>query len=286
LPTLKPSPRRRGLDARLSGAAPARVLAAAVLLGSCGAGLAYSQNPSRVLDAVGRAGGFEVRFVNLEGQKETSDSAIVAAIGLGPDVSLLSLDVTGVRERLESLPWVREATVRKVLPETLDVDIVEASAFARWRLEGEEVLIAADGTVLSDDVSWRFRDLPLVAGRGANTAVRQALSLLSAHPQMERRTVAAILVNERRWDLRLTDGSTLRLPETGASAALDRFARLESESDILAAGPVVVDLRLPDRTMVELDPSANPQLAPSAPPGPRPVEPVDPLARAIAEAAL
>jgi cell division protein FtsQ len=257
-----------------------------VLLGSCGAGLAYSQNPSRVLDAVGRAGGFEVRFVNLEGQKETSDSAIVAAIGLGPDVSLLSLDVTGVRERLESLPWVREATVRKVLPETLDVDIVEASAFARWRLEGEEVLIAADGTVLSDDVSWRFRDLPLVAGRGANTAVRQALSLLSAHPQVERRTVAAILVNERRWDLRLTDGSTLRLPETGASAALDRFARLESESDILAAGPVVVDLRLPDRTMVELDPSANPQLAPSAPPGPRPVEPVDPLARAIAEAAL
>jgi cell division protein FtsQ len=266
---------------------PARLLAAAVLLGSGGAGLAYSQNPAKVLEAVDRTGAFEVRTLRIEGQAETSSSAIVAAIGLGPGLSLLTLDVENVRARLAALPWVQEATVRKVLPSTLEVEIVEGEAIARWRTAGGEVLVASDGRVLNDRVPFRFRHLPLVAGRGANEAVRGGLDLMAAYPQVADRVTAAVRVNGRRWDLLLDSGATLRLPEEGAFAALDRFVAIEGEGGVLTAGPVVVDLRLPDRTTVELVPSGAP-VAGEGPVAEAPARPLDddPLARAIAEAGL
>lgn len=278
---------RRG-GGRLAGGSPSRVLAAAVLLGSCGAGLAYSENPGKVLDAVGRAGGFEVRMVRLDGHEHTSGSAIVAAIGLGPHVSLLTLDVEEVRGRIESLPWVSEATVRKVLPRALDIEIVEAVPVARWRAEGVEVLVAADGTVLSDAVTSRYRALPLVAGRGANEAVGEALALLEAHPGIADSVTAAIRINERRWDLLLEGGATVRLPEADPSAALDRFAWLEASAGVLAAGAVVVDVRFPARTTVELAPAEGGEVViagtPEVEEDPRITD--DPLAQAIREAAL
>ncbi|MEM8665508.1 MAG: FtsQ-type POTRA domain-containing protein, partial [Pseudomonadota bacterium] len=163
-------PPLKGRASRLASAVPGRILAAAVLLGSCGAGLAYTHDPAKMWDAVGQAG-FTLREIKLTGQEETSDSAIIAAIGLGPGMTLLGLDLDSARERLESLPWVTAATVRKALPGTLAIEIEEATAFARWRFQGEEVLIAADGAVLADDVPYEFRGLPLVAGRGAGEAV-------------------------------------------------------------------------------------------------------------------
>jgi cell division protein FtsQ len=286
LPALNGASRRARLRGDfLAGPVPARLLALGILLGSAGAGLAYSDDPSRLADAVGRAGGFEVRYVKLTGQKETSDSAIVAAVGLAPDETLLAVDAGAARRRLEALPWVTAATVRKVLPDTLNVEITEAEAAARWRLAGEETLVAADGTVLADEVPWRFRGLPLVAGRGANTRVPEAKALLDGHPGIASRVVAAVLVNERRWDLRLANGAVVKLPSDGASEALDRLAELESEGAILSAGPVVVDMRLPDRTTVQLEPPA-----PNAPEGETPALPagpeLDPLAAAIARATL
>lgn len=275
----------RALRMRLAGAMPARLLVAVVLVGSGGAGLAYSPDPSHVVDAVGRATGFGVRYVKLTGQDETSASAIVASVAVAPDSSIFTVDSAATRRRIEALPWVTRATVRKILPGTLDVEIVEASAAARWRHDGREVLVARDGTVLADDVPVRFRGLPLVAGRGANGAVEDALGLLAAHPQVAARTVAAVYVNERRWDLRLANGATVRLPEIRPGAALERLAALEARGALATGGPVVVDLRLADRTTVELDPPSAAEAGFLGAPGVQePQEPADLLAAAIAEA--
>ncbi|WP_332461130.1 cell division protein FtsQ/DivIB [Acuticoccus mangrovi] len=282
------TPSRRHPDARFAGPMPGRILALVVLLGSGGAGLAYSDDPSAVIDVVGRASGFQVRYVKLTGQKETSDSAIVASVGLDPSASLLTVDARETRQRLEALPWVTKATVRKILPGTLDVEIEEAEAFARWQIDGTEMVIAKDGSVLTDEVPFAYRNLPLVAGSGANERVDEARTLLEAHPGIDARTVAAVLVNDRRWDLRLANGATVRLPEKDASRALSRLEDLEAQGALLAAGPIVIDMRLVDRTTVQLDVDGNAAegLDPidNLPQGPS--EPFDPLAATIAASGL
>lgn len=268
---------------RLAGPWPARLLTAAVLVGSCGAGLAYSNDPSHAIDAVGRAGGFEVKGLTLSGQQHTSISSIVATAGLTPGSSIFTIDSERLRARVEALPWVEKASVRKVLPGTLQLEISEAEPYARWRTETGVKLIARDGTVLADSVEPRYFDLPMVAGPGANKVADKAIALLDANPLYQIRTRAAVLVGERRWDLVLDTGATVMLPEAEPSAALDRLSDLEMSAAITME-PVIVDMRLADRTVIELDPKDANELyiAPEEEQGFE--EPADLLAAAIAEA--
>jgi len=269
----------------MASAAPGRILAVAVLVGSCGAGLAYSEDPARMWDAVGRAG-FNLREIKLKGQEHTSDSAIIAAVGLGPGVTLLGLDVEAARTRLEGLPWVKTAAVRKALPDRLLVEIEEREPFARWRWAGEEMLIDRDGNVLADEVPARFRGLPLVAGESANEAVEAIRDVLSADPALDARVAAAILVNERRWDLRLKNGATVRLPADNPETALARLAMIEAEQPLLGVGEVVVDMRLADRTTVQLQAASAAEDEGERPALPSAPAAEDPLAAAIAEASV
>ena len=273
----------RAINPRLAGPWPTRLLTAAVLVGSCGAGLAYSQDPSHAIDAVGRASGFEVRGLELNGQNKTSISSIVATASLAPGASIFTVDAEGLRERVERLPWVERASVRKVLPGTVQLEIEEAEPYARWRTETGVKLIARDGTVLSDTVAREFLDLPLIAGQGANALAEDAVALLDANPLYQIRTQAAVLVGERRWDLVLDTGATVMLPEIDPSAALDRLADLEMKGAITME-PVIVDMRLADRTVIELDPKDANELYIAPEEEHRFEEPADLLAAAIAEA--
>ncbi len=64
---------------------------------------------------------------------------------------------------------------------------------------------------------------------------------------------AYILVAKRRWDVRLDNGVTIKLPEQGASEALAELVALDREQSLLMRGVAVVDMRLSDRIGVELD---------------------------------
>jgi len=63
-------------------------------------------------------------------------------------------------------------------------------------------------------------------------------------------------VADRRWDLRLRNGVTIRLPEHGEEAALAELSRLDREEQLLSRDIVAVDMRLPDRFAVQLSPEA------------------------------
>ncbi len=81
-------------------------------------------------------------------------------------------------------------------------------------------MISDDGAVLEPYVSRRFVTLPLVVGKGADVKARDFLALLDRYPQVRVATRAAILVGERRWNLRLQDGLDIRLPENDVGNAL------------------------------------------------------------------
>jgi len=268
---------------RLAGPWPGRLLVAAVLVGSCGAGFAYSQDPSHAIDAVGRVGGFEVQGLKVSTDLQTSISAIYAAAQLEEGTTIFTVDSGDLRTRIEALPWVERASVRKMLPGTIALEIAEAEPYARWRTDTGIRLIARDGTVLADTVDDIYFDLPMVAGRGANRFAEEAVALLEASPQYQIRTRAAVLVSERRWDLVLDTGATVRLPEDDPVAALDRLADLEMAGAITMQ-PIVVDMRLADRTLIELVPHGDSELYIAPEDEPSFDEPADLLAAAIAEA--
>ncbi len=161
-----------------------------------------------------------------------------------------------VRDRLKANPWIGDATVLKLYPGRLQIDIVERTAFALWQLDGRLAVIADDGAVLEPYVTRRFTTLPLVVGKGAETRAREFLALLGRYPQVSAATKAVIFVGERRWNLRLKDGLDVRLPENDVGNALAALSKLDKEDRLFSRDIVAVDMRLPDRLVVQLSDDA------------------------------
>jgi len=207
-------------------------------------------------DAGANALGMRIAAVSLSGQRQVSREEIFVAAGVTANSSLLFLDVADARARLEAIPWIAEATVRKLYPDRLQVTITERESFALWQLQGKVSVIAADGTILSAQVEPRHTALPFVVGPGAARQARSFLAILDKHPAIRDQVRASILVAERRWNLPLKNGIDVRLPETDVEGALTRLARLDREKNLLSRDIAAVDLRLADRVAVRLSDAA------------------------------
>ncbi|KJC45973.1 cell division protein FtsQ [Bradyrhizobium sp. LTSP849] len=234
-----------------------------LLIGSCGFGIVkgghlqdFITAVSDARNAMANSAGFRITSVVINGRKQLSQDEILAIGGVSGRSSLLFLDADSVRDKLKANPWIADATVLKLYPGRLMIEITERQAFALWQEGGRLSVIADDGALLEPYVSRRFLSLPLVVGKGADAQARDFLALLARYPQVNSVTKAAILVGERRWNLRLKDGLDIRLPEQDVGNALAALSKLDKEDKLFSRDIVAVDMRLPDRLVVQLSDDA------------------------------
>jgi cell division protein FtsQ len=238
-------------------------LTALILLGSTGLGIVKGGHVDELVaalsdtrNALANSAGFRITTVAMNGCKQLSQDEVLAIGGVNGRSSLLFLDAATVRDKLKANPWIADATILKLYPGRLQIDIVERSAFALWQQDSRLSVIANDGAVLEPYVSRRFVSLPLVVGKGADVRARDFLALLDRYPQVRAVTKAAIFVGERRWNLRLKDGLDIRLPENDVGNALATLSKLDKEERLFSRDIVAVDMRLPDRFTVQLSEDA------------------------------
>jgi cell division protein FtsQ len=234
-----------------------------ILLGSAGFGIVRGGHVEELTVALGdtrnalaNSAGFRITSVAINGRKQLTQDEVLAFGGVNGRSSLLFLDAEAVRDRLKASAWIADATVLKLYPGQLQIDIVERSAFALWQQDGHLSVIADDGAVLQSYLSPRFVSLPLVVGKGAATRAHDFLALLDRYPQVRHATKAASFVGERRWNLRLKDGLDVRLPENDVGNALATLSTLDKEDHLFSRDIVAVDMRLPDRLTVQLSDDA------------------------------
>ncbi|MCC6735572.1 MAG: cell division protein FtsQ/DivIB [Bauldia sp.] len=206
-----------------------------------------------IVGGISSAAGLSIDAVRFTGQSETAELDIMRALDLPAHGSIVFFDAAAARERIEALPWVETATIRKVYPSTLDVQVTEREPYALWQRGGEVVLIDEAGRIISE-YSNRFSRLPLVVGEGAPQAAPELLALLAEFPSLQDEVRAATFVANRRWDLTLRNGMTVHLPEDDLLPAIIQLVSLDQGNQLFARDIEVIDLRMADRMTVQLAP--------------------------------
>jgi cell division protein FtsQ len=240
----------RGLGA--SGAA--LLMLASVSYGAIrgGHGPEIVANVQDLCDDAANAFGFRISEVALTGTQELTRERVLAIAGVTGRSSLLFLDAAKTRERLVSSAWIAEATVLKLYPGRLRIEVKERKPFALWQMNGDIHVVAKDGTVLDGPVKRDFVSLPLVVGKGAEDRAADLMTLLAHYPAIDRQLQASVLVAERRWDLYLKNKVVVSLPELEPEQALARLVELDREKRLLSKDVAQIDLRLTDRVAVRL----------------------------------
>lgn len=225
-------------------------------------GIAIGGHTPEVMQAVTSRTGFAVDQVKVIGNRETSEIDVLDRLELDGWTSLVGMNASNARARIAGLPWISSVSVRKTYPDMLEVKIEEREPFAIWQRNGELNVVERNGSVIAP-----FRGeaslarLPLVVGEGAAGNVDQLVREVARHPNLADRARVFVRVADRRWDVKFDTGVTVKLPEFEAGHALARLAAMEAESAILEKDVVALDMRLPDRLMVQMTQEAVEQRA-------------------------
>lgn len=207
--------------------------------------------------------GFGLSQVSVSGHRFTADADIYAALDLDGARTLLTFDAAAARSRIEQLPWIRRASIERVVPDRIEVRVTERVPFAVWRSGERNWLIDRAGRKLQLVPTELMPQLLRVSGAGAPEEAAALLAVLVDFPQISAKLDVAERVAARRWTLHLEGGMRVDLPAAGEAEALARLSRL-IESGL--GGARRVDLRVSTRTFVGgLDAGADSGTAEHAP---------------------
>ena len=225
---------------------------ALLFLATAVAGTLIGGHLMTVVSAVTAWSGLAIQKIEITGQSETSEVDIIHALGIGPFPSLVTFDVGAGRAGIEALPWVKQATIKKLYPDTLQVSVVERQPFAMWQHDDKIALIDRDGAPITDDIGEDYARLPFVVGEGAELRAGEYAELIAGVPSLKARIHAGVLIAGRRWNIVLDNGVQLLLPEQDPGAALVAVSALDGENGLLSRDIAAVDLRLADKLVVRL----------------------------------
>jgi cell division protein FtsQ len=198
--------------------------------------------------------GFKVDEILVVGRRETKQEDLLKAIRLARGAPILAFDLDAARRRVETLPWVQRATVERMLPDTILLNVVERRPVAVWQHQGRFALIDDSGEVILRKGLGRFSDLIVVVGEDAPRQAAGLIATLAVAPELRSWVKAAVWVGGRRWNLRLKGDIDVRLPETDPAAAWIRLAEYEKAHQLLERDVQVLDLRIPDQLIVRKTP--------------------------------
>jgi cell division protein FtsQ len=214
----------------------------------------YTQEAqSRIADA-GAHLHLTVESVQVEGRQRADRQAILAALGVVRGTPILSIDLDAAKARLETVAWVRNASIERLLPDTLYVRLTERAPLALWQHRGKFDLVDQDGNVIVNADIGDYPFLPQVVGEGAPAATPDLLKALAGEPALQAHVTASVRVGGRRWNIELDNGIEIALPEKNAAAAWHRLAALDRSDRLLERNLQTVDMRLPDRVVLRVPP--------------------------------
>ena len=193
--------------------------------------------------------------VKVVGARHVTSKDVARVAGIGSDDNLLLLSTAAVAEATETLPWVKDATVDRMLPGTVRVRIIERVPIMVVSLGAARWTIDAAGRVLDTGVA--VRNLPVLGGAetgdiqiGARLTTPEILDALRAFrsmsPRLRAKIVSVFAPSFERISFLLADGTLIRFGAAERLGAKNRvlealLLRLKQQGRVAA----YIDVRVP-----------------------------------------
>lgn len=108
---------------------------------------------------------FHVDQIHVRGNHRLSNGEVLAMLEGLRGRSVLAVDLADWRRALLTSPWVADASLRRTLPSTVDVAILERAPLGIGRINGSLYLVDERGAVIDDyGPNYADLDLPIIDG--------------------------------------------------------------------------------------------------------------------------
>jgi len=196
------------------------------------------------------------KVVRIEGDFKYLDRhELEQVVGAEIRGGFFTVNVDAVRAKALQLPWVAEAAVRRVWPDTLLIKVVEQIPLARW---GGKLLVNQNAELFQSTGQKMPADLPqLIGPEGTEIEVVTNYRVVrSVFEPLGLRVIKLQLDPRRAWTLGFSDGSSIRVGNRDVKQRMARFSRLYPRLKAAGLGQLKqVDLRYTNGLVVHWDQS-------------------------------
>ena len=154
-----------------------------------------------------------------------------------------SLNVDEVQNAVKAIPWVAQASVRRVWPDTLAINVSEQQTKAEWAKGG---LVNQQGVLFFPERNTYPKGLPLFDGpSGTERNLTETYHLAQAIIEPLELRISEIHMDSRRAvSIKLSNGIELILGREDSRTRLERFARVYRKVLVQRADDIArVDMR-------------------------------------------
>lgn len=199
--------------------------------------------------------GFKIDDIVITGRDKTAKQDILNALQLSRETNILNLDLRDLQQKVEQLPWVRHAVVkRRFFPNIIQIDIRERQVQSIWQLDHKFRPIDGEGNVIEADYTPDHPIL-LIVGEGAPEKITALMKSITDDQNIFQRIKVANYISGRRWNIVLDDvenGITVKLPEKHIDEAWKKLLKLNTTQGLLKRKLTIIDLRFPNKVIVKL----------------------------------
>lgn len=176
----------------------------------------------------------------------------------GPLKGYFGQNIQEVKNRLLSIPWVKEVVVRKLYPDRLSITLIEHRPFAIWN---DNYFVSDKGAIFALPKERLDKiELPLLYGPDTEgKKVVDAWNKIRADLNARKLDLTSVSVDNRgSWAIRLSSQVELRLGRGGWTPKIDRFVKIFPEINVPEGNRLsYVDLRYPHGAAVGFSPIKN-----------------------------
>ena len=210
---LKPSRKRPGFASRRWRAGIALVVSGLALYAS-----------HRAVAVVAGLEIFHVDQINVRGNHRLSNGEVLAMLENLRGRSVLSVDLAEWRRALLKSPWVADASLRRTLPSTVDVVILERAPLGIGRMKGSLYLVDDRGVVIDEyGPSYSDLDLPIIDG-------------LSSAPEEQHSNSYRALLARRLLDALRVQNMASQISQIDVSDSRNAVVLLEGDPTLIRLG--------------------------------------------------
>lgn len=215
---------------------------------------------------------FSIKTIDISGNTQLSKERVSEISKVKTGENLLRLPVKAIQERLEADPWVREVTIRKLLPQGLRIEVHERAPVAMILADGGRAVVDKDSyvtTVFPEKGRTPFDGLPKVEAPEMKTPVpgrllrheraREAISVLtSLDPALRGRVRNMVLGGPEELRFYLSNEIEILFGSIRLQEEKNRLlAQILHEYATRRQVPVYIDVRTPRNPVTRDLPSAS-----------------------------
>lgn len=196
---------------------------------------------------------FQIKNVIIEGSEKSNISEIENNVTEFKG-NLIGLNFNSIKEIVESSEWVKRASIKKVLPSTLKINVTENDPYAIYFQEGKSFLIDLDGSIITEiNLNNYEDDLLFVRGENSPELLEQLIRDISiTFPNLTQTLEEVEFIEKRRWNLKLNNKLLVKLPDEKIQQSLKNLKQLFEEQEVMESNIIEIDLRIQGRAALKV----------------------------------